>query len=133
MRLRLKEDPKEWRRFALVASAVLALISALACRRGLLPFAVWLWVLAAIASCLLAASVWPRLARPVYRLAMTVSFHLGQVVGRVLLALVFFLVVTPLGWALRLTGKDLLHLRRQAENETYWHPAPPPGSLDRSF
>ncbi len=133
MRLKLKEEPSEWRRFALVAAAVAALLSALACRRGVLAFQPWLVVLGTIVF-LLAVAWWrPRLVRPVYRLAMSLSFRVGQVVGRLLLAVVFLLIVTPLGWGLRRCGKDLLRLRRDPAASTHWQPAAPRGSLERSF
>lgn len=133
MRLRLKEEPNEWRRFALVAAAAAALLSALACRRGILPFNPWRLVLGAIALLLVVALWRPRLVRPVYRTAMTLSFHAGQVVGRLLLTLVFIFVVTPLGWGLRRCGKDLLRLRRDPAASSYWRPAAPRGRLEHSF
>jgi hypothetical protein len=64
---------------------------------------------------------------------MTASFHVGQVMGRVLLVVFFFLLVTPVGILLRWLGKDLLHLRRNAQRTTYWEPARPEGSLERLF
>ena len=43
------------------------------------------------------------------------------------------LLVTLLGLGLRLAGKDLLRLPRDANAESYWHPSRPPGPLDRWF
>ncbi len=64
---------------------------------------------------------------------MTASFHVGQVLGRVLLMVVFLGLVTPLGWALRLAGKDLLGLRRSPGATTYWRPAKRTSPFDRMF
>ena len=50
-----------------------------------------------------------------------------------MLTLFFFLVLTPLGLALRLAGKDLLALKKDARATTYWHPAKKPGDLERMF
>jgi hypothetical protein len=63
----------------------------------------------------------PRLFRPVYRGVMTASFYVGQGMGRVLLAIFFVTVLSPLA-LMRLLGKDLLRLKRDAKAETYWRP-----------
>lgn len=133
MRLRLKEDQREWRKFGLVLVLVLAGLGGLAWGVGWVPevgFQVGLGVLAAA---LAAGALRPRWIRPLYRGAMTASFYAGQVMGRVVLVLIFFVLVIPLGWCLRLLGKDLLHLRRQPQRTTYWEAARPAGSLDRLF
>jgi hypothetical protein len=64
---------------------------------------------------------------------MTVGFHVGQVVGKVILGVLFVLVVTPLGMVLRLAGKDLLRLRRDPKVASHWQPARPASQLDRQF
>jgi hypothetical protein len=64
---------------------------------------------------------------------MTVAFCLGQVMGRLLLALAFLVVVTPLGVALRLGGKDLLRLRRDRRSASYWRSARFTSEFDRQF
>ncbi|MGA8761915.1 MAG: SxtJ family membrane protein [Candidatus Sulfotelmatobacter sp.] len=53
----------------------------------------------------------PALYRPVAVLWLGLSDLMGAVMSRVLLSLVFFLVVTPIGILRRLSGKDALKLR----------------------
>ncbi len=53
--------------------------------------------------------------------------------GKVLLSLFFFIVVTPMGLLLRLLGKDLLQLKRTAETKTYWQKAKNNRDFDRMF
>lgn len=53
----------------------------------------------------------PTLYRPVAVLWLGLSDLMGAVMSRVLLSLVFFLVVTPIGILRRLSGKDALKLR----------------------
>ncbi len=62
----------------------------------------------------------PMLLRPVYRVWMGLALVLGFVMTRVLLSLVFFGVMLPIGLALRLVGKDLLHGRPDSALPTYW-------------
>ena len=54
----------------------------------------------------------PPWVRPLYRLLMTITRPIGHVVGVALLAVIFFMVLTPLALVLRLTGRDPLRLRR---------------------
>lgn len=51
---------------------------------------------------------------------MIAAFPLGWIVSLTLLALVYYLVVTPLGVASRLVGRDRLGLRPDAEQKSYW-------------
>lgn len=52
----------------------------------------------------------------------------AQLVSWVLLAALYFLLVTPLGLAMRLCGYDPLAKRLEPERASYWieRPAPPP-------
>jgi hypothetical protein len=53
----------------------------------------------------------PQVFRPVAVLWLGLSDLLGAVVSRILLSIVFFAVVTPIGILRRLLGKDSLKLR----------------------
>jgi hypothetical protein len=52
----------------------------------------------------------------------TLAAALGWVNARVLLSLAFFLVLTPLGWVWRLTGRDPMNRRRSSYPG--WRPYP---------
>src|SRR5438105_3813049 len=108
MQLKLKEDPKEWRNFALLSAVMLlALALLLFGRKKIRPPALEVMAAIAVATAILALRS-PGLFRPVYRLGLTVSFRIGQVMQALLLTLVYFLVVLPLALVLRISGKDLL-------------------------
>lgn len=133
MRLRLKEDPKEWRNFALLCFGFLLLIASIGLWRGWISKS---WFAAVLVVALVGAALAvtrPRAFRRFYRAAMTVSFAIGQVVGKVILGLVYLLVVTPMGWLLRIYGKDLLQIRSRRNQDTYWKTARPPGKLEQQF
>jgi hypothetical protein len=63
----------------------------------------------------------PSAVRPLYTGWMIAAFPIGWVVSKVILAVVFFLVVTPIGLGFRMAGRDILRLRRQSQT-TYWVP-----------
>src|SRR5215470_5179560 len=65
----------------------------------------------------------PRLMRPIWVVWSVVAFPIGWVVSTVFLAILFYAVFTPVGFVFRLTGRDVLGLRR-AEVGTYWKPRP---------
>jgi len=44
---------------------------------------------------------------------------LGKIIAPIVMALVFFLTITPLGFLMRLLGKDLLNLKF-SKNSSYW-------------
>ena len=133
MELNLKDEPKEWRKSALLSVVGLALITSLLRWRHVLgnrPWPIILSVLALIAIC---AALRPRWFRGYHLLSMRLGFVLSRVLGRVLLMLFFLFILTPLGWMLRMMGKDLLQLKRRPDAATYWERAKEQGPLDRLF
>ena len=60
------------------------------------------------------------LLKPIYRIWMGLAFCLGWVNTRIILMLVYYLVVTPIGLTMRLLKKDLLNLRLEKSARTYW-------------
>jgi hypothetical protein len=133
MKLRLKEDPREWRKSVWLTTLGLGLIGSLLKWRGALTTRSWLWFLAGCVLISVFAFLQPAWFRPYYRLSMRAGVALSRVVARVLLAVIFLVVVTPLGFLLRLLGKDLLGLKKPTSRETYWTDSRPAGPLDRMF
>ena len=131
--LRLKEKPIEWIKFTAVIGLAVNIILWLLWWRKALPIAVPIAAVTIAALFVIAAVVRPRRFRGFYRGGMTVSFHFGQIIGKILLTLFFFLFVTPMGLLLRLLGKDLLRLKRTPGEETFWHPAKSSREFDRMF
>ncbi len=63
---------------------------------------------------------------PLFRAWMRLVHPIGWVVSHLLMAAVYFFVVTPMGWALRAARVDPLERRRTPEAETYWTDDPSP-------
>ena len=133
MKLKLKEEPKEWRKAAWMSALGLALLSSLLRWRRVLPVAAWAAALCLLAALAVAAALRPRWFRGYYRFSAKVGFGLSHTAGVVVLALLFFIVVTPLGLAMRMLGKDPLRLRRPAGTGTHWSEVRRKSSLDRLF
>ena len=133
MKLNLKDEPKEWRKSALLAALGLAVLSSILRWRQMLPNPVWLAGLAVCGLVAIGAWLHPRWFGGYHRISMRVGFALSQFVGRVALALFFIFILTPVGLGLRLAGKDPLQLKRPRDAKTCWHQAKAGSPLDRLF
>lgn len=131
--LRLKEKPSEWTKFTAVMSLTLNIPFWLLWWNEFIPLAVAITTGCIGIFATLLACIVPRWFRGFYRGGMTLSFHIGQLFGKVLLTLFFFLLVTPLGLLLRLLRKDLLRLKTGEKEETYWHSSKTNNEFDRMF
>jgi hypothetical protein len=133
MKLNFKEDPKEWRKSALLAALGLAILSSLLRWRRHLPVNVWCAVLALLGLVAICAALQPRWFRGWYRLSLRLGFYSSQFIGRCVLAVFFIFILTPLGFMLRLAGKNPLQLKRPDSAATYWHQTKDCSPLDRLF
>jgi hypothetical protein len=122
------------RAFGIVFAVVFALI-------GLLPLAFGgggrVWALAVGAAFLAVALAFPRVLAPLNRLWLRFGLLLHRIVSPLVLGIMFFLVVTPMGLLMRALGKDLLRLKFDERSSSYWiervPPGPPPESLKDQF
>lgn len=71
-------------------------------------------------------------ARVVFVGLMLLTYPIGWIVSTVALLLLFCLVFTPLGWAMRLAGRDPLRLRTRRD-ASQWLPTPQDDSPERAF
>lgn len=98
---------------------------------GLFPLqdggAIRWWALAVAALFAAAALLAPRILRPLNVVWFKFGMLLHHVVTPVVMALLFFGTVTPVGILMRLTGKDPMRLRRAPEARSYWIDRAPPG------
>ena len=58
---------------------------------------------------------------------------LGKVIAPVIMFLIFFLVVTPIGLFMRLIGKDLVNLKYNKKIKSYWISRKNVKSMKRQF
>ncbi len=95
------------------------------------------WSIAIAAMFTLAALIKPTLLSRMNRLWMKFGILLGKVVSPIALGILFYLVITPTGVMMRLTGKDPLRLKFDPAADSYWiprePPGPQPGSMNNQF
>ena len=60
-----------------------------------------------------------RVLTPLNKLWFKFGILLGKIVSPIIMGIIFFLVVTPIGFIMRILGKDVLNLKFNS-NKTYW-------------
>ena len=60
-----------------------------------------------------------RILNPLNKLWFKFGIFLGKIVSPIIMGIIFFLVVTPIGFIMRILGKDVLNLKFNA-NKSYW-------------
>ena len=79
-----------------------------------------IWALAIAALFLAAALVRPNILRPLNRVWFRFGLLLGRIVSPIVMAVVFFVAVTPTALIMRAFGKDSLRLKFDPDAESYW-------------
>ncbi|MCZ6836541.1 MAG: SxtJ family membrane protein [Planctomycetota bacterium] len=75
----------------------------------------------------------PALMRPIYVGWMFAVFPIGWTVTHLVLGLVYYLLITPIGLLLRVWGHDPLRRKIDPQATTYWIERQAPSSSDRYF
>ncbi len=95
------------------------------------------WWLAAAVIVLLLALAAPRLLGPFNRLWMRFGLLLHRVMNPLVMGLMFYVGVVPIGLLMRALGKRPLHLAFDPHAASYWvvrqPPGPTPDSIRRQF
>jgi len=95
------------------------------------------WALIAAAAFLLAALALPRVLAPLSQLWLKFGLFLHACISPMIMGLVFYTTVTPIGLVRRLLGQDPLRLRFDSGAVTYWierhPPGPAPDTMPRQF
>lgn len=77
------------------------------------------WTLTLGGLLMVQALLLPRTLGPIYRVWMIAGHWMGWVNTRILLALGFYVIVTPIGMAMRLLGKDPMRRKFNPDTDTY--------------
>lgn len=83
------------------------------------------WALGAGAVLGIAGLAVVAIGRMIYLGLMYLTWPIGWIVSHVILAAIFFLVVTPIGLIMRLFGYDPMGRRIDRDANSYWHARPP--------
>lgn len=91
----------------------------------------WSLVLALVF--LAAATTRPRILRPLNIVWFKIGQAMHRVVSPIVMGLLFFGVITPIGLLMRASGVDPLGLKRDAATRSFWVERDPPGPTPESM
>jgi len=122
------------RGFGFVFAGFFALVSALSWWRD---HTGWHWLLPLAVLFLVVALVRPGLLAPLNKLWLKFGLLLYKVMNPLVLGLLFFITIMPIGLVMRAFGKDFLRLKLDRSAKSYWiertPPGPPPQSMKNQF
>ena len=61
-----------------------------------------------------------KILTPLNKLWFKFGVILGKIISPIIMGIIFFLVVTPIGLIMKVLGKDLLRLKYNKKDNTYW-------------
>jgi hypothetical protein len=95
------------------------------------------WAFGVAAAFAAAGFFWTSALRPLNWLWLRLGRFLHSVISPIVIGLVFFAVVWPIGLILRALGRDHLRLRRNPSSPSYWVPRgaieAPPDAMKNQF
>src|SRR5262245_40198983 len=112
-----RHDTKQLRHFGLIVGGIFAVLGVWpTVFRGTTPR---LWALALAVALVVPALVLPRSLTYVYRVWMAAGEALGWINTRIILSLIFYGLLTPMGILMRRFGRDPMHRRFEPAATTY--------------
>ena len=120
------------RSFGLVMAGFFALVALFPLLHGPLSSIRW-WALVVAAAFLASALLWTAPLRPLNHAWLKLGLLLSKIVSPIVMMVLFYATVTPVGVLMRWTGKDPLRLRRNSAAASYWIPREPPGPAPDSM
>ncbi len=119
---------RELKKFALVMTIALGLLAALFFWKGraAAPYFAGLALFFAVAGLLT-----PLMLSPIHKAWMKFAEIMLWIMNRVILTLTFFIIITPIGFTMRILGKDVLNKNIDPSMPTYWKPIEADGPCSR--
>lgn len=113
----IKSGKKELREFGLTIGAILVILGLVAVWRGknFYPY-----LLAVGISLIASGLISPGILKIPQKIWMAFAVVIGFFMSRLILSILFYAVITPIGFALRIFGKDILDMRIDRNAATYW-------------
>ncbi len=114
----INSDKNQLRQFGLSVGGVLTALGAILFWYGSENA---LYLIAGGGLLLLSGLLVPQILFPLQKVWMTFAVIMGWVMTRVILAVLYYVVLTAIGLIARLTGKQFLELKWDCNQHTYWN------------
>jgi hypothetical protein len=113
----IKGNKSEWKKFGITMGIILSVIGF---------FLLWKknnnynYILFLAAAFFITGLILPSILRPVYKVWMAIAVVMNFIMTRVIMAVIFYLIVTPIGLIASLTGKKFLDVKIDKSAKSYW-------------
>ena len=114
----IKSGKSNLRKFGIIVGTVLLIIAGLLFWKEKESFQLFLVIGTVL---FLAGIAIPFTLKPIYWVWMTFATILGWFMTRVILCLLFYAVITPIGLIARSIGKQFLNLKMDHSKQSYWN------------
>lgn len=113
----IKSETTDLRKFGLTVGIVFGIFGGLLFWRGK-DYYVYFMTLSAFL--ILSGLLAPAILKPIQKAWMGIAVTMGWFMTRVILAILFFLVFTPISLVTRIIGKDFIDKKFHTNTESYW-------------
>lgn len=113
----IKSGKKEIREFGLTIGTILVILGLVALWRGkeIAPYFLTVGIFFGVFGL-----IFPCALKPLQKIWMTFSLVVSFFMSRVIISILFFVVLTPIGLIMRLLRKDILDQKQDKSRESYW-------------
>jgi multisubunit Na+/H+ antiporter MnhG subunit len=113
----IRSDRRDLRNFGFVVGGVLLALASFLFWKDR---PAWTWIGGIGAALVTLGAILPASLLPLQKVWMTLAVIMGWIMTRIILSVLFFLVLTPIGLIARATGKRFLERRLHREADSYW-------------
>ena len=114
----IKTGKKDLRSFGVIIGIILLLIAGFLFYKEKESFQIFLYIAGSFIGFGL---IIPIILKPIYIVWMTFAVILGWFMTRLILSLLFYVIITPIGVVLRIFGKDFLEIKKESVQGSYWN------------
>lgn len=116
---KIKSGKKELKEFGLVVGLVFLLIGVFLLWKRIEHFYYFLTIGFVL---VFFGLLFPLALKPLQKVWMTLALILGYIMTRIILGVLFYTIVTPIGIFTKLLGKDILDTDFKMKKDSYWIP-----------
>jgi hypothetical protein len=114
----IRSEKSDLRKFGITIGIILVMIAGFLFWKEKESFQIFLTVGAVL--CIFGVVI-PVILKPIYWIWMIFATILGWIMTRIILSILFYVILTPIGLIPRLFGKQFLELKWNRTNRTYWN------------
>ena len=113
----IKGNKSDWKKFGITMGIILSIIGF---------YLLWKknnnynYILFLAAAFFITGLILPSILRPIYKVWMALAVVMNFIMTRVIMAVIFYLIVTPIGLIASLTGKKFLDVKIDKSAKSYW-------------